>query len=245
MCVGNCPEESFGKRDFSRNKSCHSSGPCYVLGVVLTLHVNFLIGAYEVGTFGTPILRRRKLRPWCNLCNITQLVSDQARVLFVCFVLFYKEQTFISHSSGGWEIQDQGTRQIQSFATSYFLDKCLSPLPSRGRGKGRLALWCLFKGFYSYGLPVNIQGWFPLVATGLISLLSKGLSGVFSNTTIRKHQFFSAQPEGKRRSGQQRVRWLDSIASWTDMNLSKFQKTVEDRGAWCAAVHGFTKLDTT
>ena len=43
-------------------------------------------------------------------------------------------------------------------------------------------------------LPVNIQGWFPLGLTGLISLLSKGLSRVFSSTTVQKHQFFSAQP---------------------------------------------------
>ena len=43
-------------------------------------------------------------------------------------------------------------------------------------------------------LPVNIQGWFPLGLTGLISLLSKGLSKVFSSTTIWKHQFFSSQP---------------------------------------------------
>ena len=43
-------------------------------------------------------------------------------------------------------------------------------------------------------LPVNIQGWFPLGLTGLISLQSKGLSRVFSSTTIWKHQFFSAQP---------------------------------------------------
>ena len=43
-------------------------------------------------------------------------------------------------------------------------------------------------------LPMNTQGWFPLGLTGLISLLSKGLSRVFSNTTIQKQQFFSAQP---------------------------------------------------
>ena len=42
-------------------------------------------------------------------------------------------------------------------------------------------------------LPVNIQHWFPLGWTGWISLQSKGLSRVFSNTTVRKHQFFSAQ----------------------------------------------------
>ena len=43
-------------------------------------------------------------------------------------------------------------------------------------------------------LPVNIQGWFPLGLTGLISLQSKGLSRVFSNITVQKHQFFGAQP---------------------------------------------------
>ena len=42
-------------------------------------------------------------------------------------------------------------------------------------------------------LPMNIQGWFPLGLTGLISLLFKGLSRVFSNTTVQKHQFFGAQ----------------------------------------------------
>ena len=43
-------------------------------------------------------------------------------------------------------------------------------------------------------LPMNSQGWFPLGLTGLISLQSKGLSRVFSNTTVQKHQFFGAQP---------------------------------------------------
>ena len=42
-------------------------------------------------------------------------------------------------------------------------------------------------------LPMNIQNWFPLGWTGWISLQSKGLSRVFSNTTVQKHQFFCAQ----------------------------------------------------
>ena len=42
-------------------------------------------------------------------------------------------------------------------------------------------------------LPMNIQDWFPLGQTGLISSQSKGLSRVFSNTTVQKHQFFCAQ----------------------------------------------------
>ena len=43
-------------------------------------------------------------------------------------------------------------------------------------------------------LPMNIQDWFPLGWTGWISLLSKGLSRVFSSTTVWKHQFFGTQP---------------------------------------------------
>ena len=42
-------------------------------------------------------------------------------------------------------------------------------------------------------LPMNIQDWFPLWLTGLISLQAKGLSRVFSNTTVQKYQFFGAQ----------------------------------------------------
>ena len=42
-------------------------------------------------------------------------------------------------------------------------------------------------------LPMDIQGWFPLGLTNLIALQSKGLSRIFSNTTVQKHQFFGAQ----------------------------------------------------
>ena len=58
---------------------------------------------------------------------------------------------------------------------------------------GSSVRWSKYWGFsFTSVLPMNIQGWFPLGLTGLISLQSERLSRVFSSTTVQKHQFLSA-----------------------------------------------------
>ena len=50
--------------------------------------------------------------------------------------------------------------------------------------------------------------------------------------------------EGRRRGGQQRMKWLDSVIKATNMNLTQLREAVEDRRAWCALIHGVMKSRT-
>ena len=74
---------------------------------------------------------------------------------------------------------------------------CLHPLSASGSfPRSQFFTWSGQNiGFSALAsvLPMNIQDWFPLGLTGFISLQSKGLSRVFSNTTVQKHQFFGTQ----------------------------------------------------
>ena len=114
---------------------------------------------------------------WLHVCNILKMTN-------------YKN---------GWQIQFTQTHVHRVGDAIQPSHPPLSPSPpafnlSQHQG---LFQWDFASGSQSIGasasvsvLPKNIQGWFPLGLTSLISLLSKGLSRVFSRTTVQKHQIF-------------------------------------------------------
>ena len=132
-----------------------------------------------------------KCNGWCKCCSVTQscptpwIAALQASLSF----------TISQRCSNSCPLS-QWCHPIISLSVAPF-SSCLQSFPASG---SFLMSQLFASGSQSTGasasasvLPVNIQGWFPLELTGLISLLFNGLSRVFSNTTVQKHQFFGAQ----------------------------------------------------
>ena len=158
---------------------------------------------------------------WMNLKNITLSKISQAQRLYTMFPFIWNILSSVQSLSRVWlfETPWNAARQaslsitnswnllklmsIESVMPSNHLILCypLLLLPSvfpSNRVFSNKSVLC--KGCQSIGVsvsasvfPMNIQDWFALGFTGLISLQSKGLSRIFSNTTVQNHQFFSTQ----------------------------------------------------
>ena len=132
---------------------------------------------------------------YCCYCSVTKL----------CLTLWDPPWTAANQASLSFTISQSLLKLVSIelvMPPNYFIVCRPLILPSIFPSVGVFSVsWLFASGGQSIGasasasiLPMNIQGWFPLGLTGLISLLSKGLSRVFSSTIIQKHQLFDVQP---------------------------------------------------
>ena len=184
--------------------SCLLSLPCSASKLLMTW-----LSEPAVQVLGASVL----LRPFWFLflvvshCSVTSNSVQFSSVTQSCLTLCYPMNQWTSACQASLSITNCRSQHkpmsIESVMPSNHLILCcpLSSCPQSFPASGSFPISQLFaSGGPSIGvsasasvLPMNIQDWFPLGWTGWISLQSKGLSRVFSNTTVQKHQSFKAQ----------------------------------------------------
>ena len=127
-----------------------------------------------------------------------------------------------------WTIKKAESQRIDAF--KLWCWKKLLRVPWTARRPSQLILKEINPEYSLEGLMLKLKLWYLGYLTRRADSLEKTL--------------MLGKTEGRRKKGQQRMKWLDSITDSIDMNLIKFGELVKDREAWNAAVHGVTKSQT-
>ena len=140
--------------------------------------------------------------------------------------LYSQSYDFSSSHVWMWELDRKEAWELKNWCFQIVLEKTLES-PQTARRSNRSIIKEINMEYSLEGLMLKLKlQYFGHLMWGADSLGKTLMLGKF---------------EGKRRRGQQRMSWLDSITDSMDMSLSKLQETVEDREAWHAAIHGVTK----